>query len=120
MSNGASRSAGVVVESPAGTSVGRYTGYWEVLDSAVLHQEIPSSILACVDADTAHTRAVAAGARSLAPVQADFSGARHGLVQCPFGHRWILTSRTEDLSADEIAQRFRDWLAAGEPLDLQP
>ncbi|WP_433734097.1 VOC family protein [Nocardia sp. CA-129566] len=79
-----------------------------------------SILLACVDADAAHARAVAAGARALAPVQADFSGGRHGLVQCPFGHRWLLSSRTEDLSLDEIARRFHDWLAAGEPVELQP
>lgn len=77
-----------------------------------------SIILACADADAAHTRAVAAGARSLAPVQADFSGSRHGLVRCPFGHRWILSSRTEELPAAEVTRRYRRWLAAGEPIDL--
>jgi AraC-like DNA-binding protein len=40
----------------------------------------------------------------------------HGLVQCPFGHRWLMTSRTEELSFAEIQDRFRAWLAAGEPV----
>ncbi|WP_433734098.1 helix-turn-helix domain-containing protein [Nocardia sp. CA-129566] len=46
MSNGADRGTRVVVESSAvrsEISVGRYTGYREMLDSAVLHREIPSS-----------------------------------------------------------------------------
>ncbi|GIH47132.1 PhnB protein [Microbispora rosea] len=77
-----------------------------------------SIILACEDADAAHARAVAAGALSLAPVQEDFSGSRHGLVQCPFGHRWLTTSRTEALSFDQINDRFQAWLAAGEPIEL--
>ena len=77
-----------------------------------------SIILACADADAAHARAVAAGARSLAGVQADFSGGRHGLVRCPFGHRWVLSGRTEELSAAEVTHRYRRWLAAGEPIDL--
>jgi PhnB protein len=77
-----------------------------------------SIMLACQDADAAHARAVAAGAQSLAPVQGDFSGARHGLVQCPYGHRWLTTSRTEDLTFDQIQQRFRDWLVANAPVQL--
>jgi PhnB protein len=78
-----------------------------------------SIIVACADAESGHARAVSAGARSLAPVQPDFSGARHGLVECPFGHRWILSSRIEELSADDIAERFNAWLAAGQPVDLE-
>ncbi|WP_149260006.1 VOC family protein [Actinomadura sp. K4S16] len=77
-----------------------------------------SMILACQDADAAHAKAVAAGARPLAPVQDDFSGARHGLLECPFGHRWLTTSRTEDLSFDQINERFHAWLAAGRPVRL--
>jgi PhnB protein len=71
-----------------------------------------SIILACQDADAAYAKAVAAGAQRLAPVQDDFSGGRHGLVQCPFGHRWLTTSRTEDLTFDQIQQRFHAWIAA--------
>ncbi|WP_225726557.1 MULTISPECIES: VOC family protein [unclassified Nocardia] len=74
----------------------------------------PFSItLSCPDADAAYAKAVAAGAASRFPVRADFSGGRHGLVVCPFGHRWLLTTRTEDLTVTEIEDRFRAAISGG-------
>ena len=73
-----------------------------------------SIVLACEDADAVHDKAVAAGARSLASVRDDFSGSRHGLIECPFGHRWLPTSRAEDLTFGQIEERFHAWLASTE------
>lgn len=72
-----------------------------------------SVILDCPDADAAYRRAVSAGATGLAAVREDFSGSRHGLLRCPFGHRWIPTTRTVELSFDQIRDRFETWLGIG-------
>jgi PhnB protein len=74
-----------------------------------------SILLDCPDADAAHARAVAAGATSLATVADDFSGGRHGLLVCPFGHRWITSSRVSTMTLDEIRARF-DGFARGQAL----
>jgi PhnB protein len=62
--------------------------------------------LAVENADAMFARAVALGARAVAPVHDSFAGERHGLLVCPFGHRWIISTRTEDLSDQEIVVRF--------------
>jgi PhnB protein len=82
---------------------------------------VPMSILvACPDADAAMAQAHAAGATVLAPVQDSFSGDRHGVVVCPFGYRWLLSTRTENLSFGQVEERFRAWLTAGSPVALAP
>jgi PhnB protein len=79
---------------------------------------VPMSILVeCPDADAATIKAEAAGVTVLAPVQDSFSGDRHSLVSCPFGYRWILSTRTADLSLAEIRQNFDRWTAAGSPVE---
>jgi PhnB protein len=79
---------------------------------------VPMSIsVNCPDADAAVSRARTAGATVLAPVQDSFSGDRHGLLRCPYGYRWILSTRVRDLSVAEVERRFRDWTAAGSPIE---
>jgi uncharacterized glyoxalase superfamily protein PhnB len=57
------------------------------------------------DVDAIFQRAVDAGAEVIMPVQNCFWGDRYGIVRDPFGHRWSLASRIEDLSPGEIQQR---------------
>jgi PhnB protein len=57
------------------------------------------------DADSVFARAVAGGAESLRPVQDQFYGDRAGQFLDPFGHRWSVASRIEELSAEELARR---------------
>ena len=59
------------------------------------------------DADAMLSKAVSLGARAIAPVRTSFAGERHGLVVCPFGHRWILSTCTEDLAIDQVLERYR-------------
>lgn len=66
-----------------------------------------SIALNVADADAMFARAVDRGAHPVAPIRATFAGERHGVLLCPFGHRWILSTRTEDLRLDEIVKRFR-------------
>jgi len=66
-----------------------------------------SIALDVADADALFARAVHLGATAMAKVAASFAGERHGLIVCPFGHRWILSTRTEDLTVDQVVDRFR-------------
>ena len=57
------------------------------------------------DVDATFERAVAAGAKSLRPVENQFYGDRSGQFEDPFGHRWNLATRVEDVSPEEMARR---------------
>ena len=55
--------------------------------------------------DDVFTRAVEAGATALGPITDQFYGDRTGQFEDPFGHRWSVATRIEDLSPEEIAER---------------
>jgi uncharacterized glyoxalase superfamily protein PhnB len=57
------------------------------------------------DVDALAGRAIAAGATVERPVQEMFFGERYGVVRDPFGHRWALSTRREELTPDEILMR---------------
>jgi len=58
------------------------------------------------DVDAVVARATAAGATLLRPVQDEFFGDRTGMVTDPFGHKWHLASRKEDVSPEEMQRRM--------------
>ena len=51
-------------------------------------------------------RALAAGAKVLAPVQDHFYGDRAGTIQDPFGHAWMISTHKEDVSQAEMQRRY--------------
>jgi PhnB protein len=57
------------------------------------------------DADEAVRRAVDAGGRLSKPVQNQFYGHRSGEVTDPFGYRWTLSTKIEDVPDDEMQRR---------------
>jgi PhnB protein len=57
------------------------------------------------DVDAVVGRAVAAGATLTRAVADQFYGDRIGGVTDPFGHRWFIASRKEDLTSEEIRRR---------------
>ena len=57
------------------------------------------------DVDRAVERAVAAGAKLVRPVADQFYGDRVGGIEDPFGYRWFIATRKEDLTMDEIRRR---------------
>lgn len=57
------------------------------------------------DADATTARAVAAGAKVVKPVENQFYGDRGGQLDDPFGHKWYVSTRKEDLSFDEVRER---------------
>lgn len=60
------------------------------------------------DADAAHARAVAAGATELSAPADQFHGDRVGTLRCPYGHRWIIASRTREMSQEEMQQAMEE------------
>jgi PhnB protein len=67
------------------------------------------------DVDAVFARAVEAGAVAAEPVSDFVTGDRYGVVIDPFGHRWVITTRVEDVSAEEAARRVREWAEARHP-----
>jgi PhnB protein len=66
------------------------------------------------DVDAVAARAVDAGAKLIRPVQDQFYGERSGQIQDPFGHVWSLSSRIEDISAEEVERRAAAFMT-GQP-----
>jgi PhnB protein len=63
------------------------------------------------DVDDLFGRAIAAGASVLMPVQDCFWGDRYGILQDPFGHRWSIATRIEDLSPRQLQERANEFNA---------
>ena len=55
------------------------------------------------DADAIFNSAVAAGAKPIMPLMDQFWGDRYGLVADPFGFRWAIATRKENLTREQIA-----------------
>ncbi|GEO95646.1 VOC family protein [Kocuria turfanensis] len=64
------------------------------------------------DVDDVVARAVAAGATVREPVSAFVSGDRYGSIRDPFGIRWSIMTRVEDLSDEESSARVAEWAAS--------
>jgi PhnB protein len=63
------------------------------------------------DADEAAERAVAQGAKLREPPSDFVSGDRYASILDPFGVRWAVMTRVEDLSHEESAERVKAWAA---------
>ena len=58
------------------------------------------------DVDAVGARAVAAGAKVVQPIQDQFYGERSGQFSDPFGYTWMIATRKEELTAEEVQRRF--------------
>ncbi|MFZ6712513.1 VOC family protein [Undibacterium sp. TC9W] len=65
------------------------------------------------DVDAVFGRAVELGAKAAMPVADQFDGDRRGTLIDPFGHVWLLASRKEDVSYDELRARFAKMMVQG-------
>jgi len=63
------------------------------------------------DVDAVLARAEAAGATVREPASDFVSGDRFASIRDPFGVRWSLMTRIEDLSPSESARRVKQWAA---------
>jgi len=71
----------------------------------------PSSLLIYVpDVDASLKQAVQAGAQETMPAADQFWGDRMGGVVDPFGYKWTLATRKEEVPEKEVAQRFEKWM----------
>lgn len=61
------------------------------------------------DVDTAFEKAVKAGAKAVMPLDNMFWGDRYGQVEDPFGHKWSLATKKENLTEEETKQRAKEW-----------
>lgn len=71
--------------------------------------------LYCSDVDAVVSRAEAAGATIREAATEFVSGDRFASIRDPFGVRWSIMSRVEDLSEAESARRVAEWAAAQTP-----
>lgn len=67
--------------------------------------------LYCADVDAVVTAAEAAGATVREPPSTFVSGDRFASIRDPFGVRWSVMTRVEDLSEEESARRVAEWAA---------
>jgi PhnB protein len=63
------------------------------------------------DVDVLVKRAEEAGATLLRPLKDEFFGDRTAMITDPFGHKWHLATRIEDVSPEEMQRRWRAALA---------
>jgi PhnB protein len=61
------------------------------------------------DVDAAVERAVAAGAVLREPATTFVTGDRYASIRDPFGIRWSVMTRVEDVSDEEAARRVAEW-----------
>ena len=71
-----------------------------------------SYALYCDDIDRVWSGAVAAGATPIEEPSTFVTGDRFGAVLDPFGHRWAILTKVEDVPADEAERRVDEWLAS--------
>jgi PhnB protein len=72
-------------------------------------QDCYSIGLYCPDVDTVVARAEAAGAVIREAPSTFVSGDRFASIRDPFGIRWSIMTRVEDLSEEESARRVAEW-----------
>ena len=87
-------------------------GFVSPLTLKAAHMQL---FVAVADADAAVRRAVAAGGRLTKPVQDQFYGHRNGEITDPFGYRWTLSQKIEDVPDDELQRRAAEIGRAARP-----
>ena len=75
--------------------------------------------LYCSDVDSVVERAAQAGATIRESVSTLVSGDRFASIRDPFGVRWTVMSRVEDISEAESARRIAEWAAEQQALSPQ-
>ena len=67
-----------------------------------------SFVINLPNVDDVVKQAVAAGGRLSRPVENKFYGHRSGEITDPFGYRWTLSTKIEDLTEEEVQRRANE------------
>jgi PhnB protein len=70
-----------------------------------------SCVLYCADVDATFARAVELGARVFEEPSTFVTGDRFASILDPFGHRWAIMTRVEEVSPAEAKRRLDEWSA---------
>jgi PhnB protein len=70
-----------------------------------------STVIYVRDVDDVHARALAAGAKSHQQPETFVTGDRFCSLHDPWGHRWAVLTRVEDVTPEEAQRRVDAWLA---------
>jgi PhnB protein len=62
------------------------------------------------DADAMWNQAMSAGAKVIFPIEDQFYGFRQGRLEDPFGNLWIVSTRIEEVSQEQMIQRMEAWM----------
>ncbi|MGW3485563.1 VOC family protein [Rhodococcus indonesiensis] len=71
-----------------------------------------SYVLYCTDVDATFARAVEQGAQVFEEPSTFVTGDRFGTILDPFGHRWAIMTRVEDVPPEEARRRIDEWLTS--------
>ncbi|MDO4685013.1 MAG: VOC family protein [Corynebacterium sp.] len=105
------------------------SGRLQIGEPSEEHQTIPhpaggrncySLVLYCSNVDEVLARAENMGAVVREPVMNFASGDRFASIRDPFGVRWALCTRIEDLSEEESARRVNAWLQQAQHHEESP
>jgi PhnB protein len=72
-----------------------------------------SLLLYVNDVDAQVAKMISAGSKETMAVTDQFDGDRRGTVTDPFGHIWLLASRKEEISKEEMQRRFAKMMNQG-------
>lgn len=70
-----------------------------------------STVYYCADVDRVYAAAVAAGAKGYGDPETFVTGDRYAAFLDPFGHRWAVMTKVEDVDPAEAERRVNEWLA---------
>ncbi|HEX8511194.1 MAG TPA: VOC family protein [Propionibacteriaceae bacterium] len=70
-----------------------------------------STVLYCADVDAVYAAAVEQGAKGYGAPDTFVTGDRYAAILDPFGHRWAIMTRVEDVDPAEAERRVNEWLA---------
>jgi PhnB protein len=72
-----------------------------------------SMLLYVSDVDALFAQALSAGATETLAVADQFDGDRRGTLTDPFGHVWLIATKKETISLQEMQRRFQELIRAG-------
>ena len=83
---------------------------WGMLSPLSLGNSPVGLHLYVADVDAAYAQAIREGAKSLGEPTTEFWGDRMGRFVDPFGHKWTVATRVEEVSDEETQRRGEQWM----------